>query len=99
MTEVKETEEVGCQTTKATTRKEQLKRTNSQLAEENKMSPDKKINLAVEEEYSKTMDFFDNYVNFSDKMQKTMDDRKRIDVGNEDFYNMVNQELTPMDLT
>ena len=59
MTEVKETEEIGTQTIKVIRR---LQKTKSNIAKELEMSPEQKINIAIEDEYLKTMDFMDTYV-------------------------------------
>ena len=62
-----ETAEIGVQTTLK--KKRVLEKTQSMLEKEEKYSPDKKMNVAIEEEYMKTMEYFDNYVDFSDKMK------------------------------
>ena len=62
-----ETAEIGVQNTLK--KKRVLEKTQSMLEKEEKYSPDKKMNVAIEEEYMKTMEYFDNYVDFSDKMK------------------------------
>ena len=44
------------------------------------------------------MDFMDNYVDFADKMQRTIDGRKRVAIDDEDYFNMVNQEISAEDI-
>ena len=91
MTEVKETEEIGTQTIKF---KRTLTKTKSNVANEINLSPEEKINVAIEDEYLKTMDFFDNYVEQSELMKRSIDHKEY----NEDLYEMVSRDISPEDL-
>ena len=95
MTEIKETEETGTQTIKVIRK---LQRTKSHIAKELEMSPEQKINVAIEDEYLKTMDFMDNYVEQSDLMKSSIERKQMVTTDNEDFYEMVNRDISPDDL-
>ena len=95
MTEVKETEEIGTQTIKVIRK---LSRTKSTIAKQDGMSPEQIISVAIEDEYLKTIDFMDTYVEQSDLMKSSIDRKLPMTTDNEDLYEMVNRDISPDDL-